>query len=275
MDLKNLYPGINAHLNSQLQNDGNWPEFHTMHISDLFSALKAQLLPLGYTAALEQSLQIRREGFASNPQSDVTVSDPLYRSPMVSQPTSVQHQDLVLPIPELLNTDEQGYFRAVQIYSRADRGDPVVWIELLSPSNKPPHSSYALYRDKRQQVIEAGIVFVEIDYLHQTSPTFSRLPDYTRSEPGAFPYRIVVIDPRPDPEQGFAVARQFEVGAAIPQVDIPLNDNDILPVDMGAIYNTTFERGLYSADLDYSQPPVRFDTYHRVDQERIRRYMVD
>lgn len=275
MNPKNPYPGINAHLNSRLQNDGNWPEFHTMHISDLFSALKAQLLPLGYTAALEQSLQIRRDGFVSNPQSDVTVSDPLYRAPTSSHPLSVQPQDLVFPIPELLELDDQSYFRAVHVYSHSDRGDPVAWIELLSPSNKPPHSSSALYRDKRQQVIEAGIVFVEIDYLHQTSPTFSRLPDYSRSEPGAFPYRIIVIDPRPDPEQGFAIARQFEVGATIPQVEIPLNDGDALPVDVGVIYNTTFERGLYSADLDYSHPPVRFDTYHAVDQERIRRYMVD
>ena len=60
--VKNQYRGINDHLNSKLQSAGGWDSFHTSHISDLTKAMKAGLRPLGYTADIEQSLQIRRYG---------------------------------------------------------------------------------------------------------------------------------------------------------------------------------------------------------------------
>lgn len=47
--LKNQYLGINAHLNNYWQTDDDWSEFHTSYIVHISAALKAQLLPLGYT----------------------------------------------------------------------------------------------------------------------------------------------------------------------------------------------------------------------------------
>jgi hypothetical protein len=58
--LKNQYLGINAHLHSLLQNEGEWNSFHGLHIADLTTTLQAQLLPMGYEANLKRSLQIRR-----------------------------------------------------------------------------------------------------------------------------------------------------------------------------------------------------------------------
>lgn len=56
---KNLYRGINAHLNSLLQNEpGDWEGFHSDHIADLRRLIDAQL-PEGYYARNERSLQIR------------------------------------------------------------------------------------------------------------------------------------------------------------------------------------------------------------------------
>ena len=57
--IKNQYHGVNAHLHSHWQNDGGWDGFHTNHIADLMRLMRIQLMPLGYVAEIEQSLQIR------------------------------------------------------------------------------------------------------------------------------------------------------------------------------------------------------------------------
>src|SRR5262245_33635950 len=73
---RNPYPGINAHLHSYLQDAGAWGGFHVAHLGDLASALKRVLLPLGFTATIQSSLQIRRmDESSSRPQSDVTIYD--------------------------------------------------------------------------------------------------------------------------------------------------------------------------------------------------------
>lgn len=72
--VKNQYVGINAHLHSYWQGDGDWSEFHTSYIVQLSRTLKTQLLPLGYTTGIEQSLQIRRnDRQVQRPTSDVTI----------------------------------------------------------------------------------------------------------------------------------------------------------------------------------------------------------
>ncbi|MBC7815049.1 MAG: hypothetical protein H7175_28080, partial [Burkholderiales bacterium] len=117
--VKNQYAGINAHLNSWLQSEGGWNSFHSNHIADLTRLMRAQLLPIGYSADTEQSLQIRRFGEeARTPKSDITIYD---RQPFRHQPDNiVQPNDthkLVLSLPELLEFDEESgdYHWAVAI----------------------------------------------------------------------------------------------------------------------------------------------------------------
>ncbi len=56
---ENQYRGVNAHLNSILQNTpGEWESFHASHIVDITRALNKRL-PAGYEARVEKSLQIR------------------------------------------------------------------------------------------------------------------------------------------------------------------------------------------------------------------------
>src|SRR5262249_44712225 len=55
---QNLYPGINAHLNSILQNEpGGWQSFHAGHVTHLFETIDANLPP-GYFARSEKTMQI-------------------------------------------------------------------------------------------------------------------------------------------------------------------------------------------------------------------------
>lgn len=75
--IRNQYRGINAHLHSYWQAMGGWSSFHGNHIADLLRALRAALRPMGYTADLESSLQVRRlDQPIDEPESAVTIFDP-------------------------------------------------------------------------------------------------------------------------------------------------------------------------------------------------------
>ncbi len=270
---KNQYQGINAHLNSYLLDVHGWNEFHGNHIAALTSSLKEQLLPLGYTAGAEESLQI---WYSNNPPgrrySDVTIYDP---DPMrVSRPitaSTTNTSELVLELPDVIAHVENYEFRAIAIYefvpTRRDRGKPIAWIELLSPSNKVGSEGMA-YQTKRQMLVEGGMVFVEIDYLHESPPTFDVVPPYP--QPGSYPYRISVFEPRPDYFRGKTRIRQFYVDEPIPVVRIPLSGEDVLEFDFDIPYQRTFEDMLYGLEfVDYVQFPINFDRYSPTDQQRI------
>lgn len=69
---RNQYLGVNAHASSWLQNrEGEWVSFHHDHITDLTRGLNA-ILPEGYEARSEHSLQIRE----ITPRSDAPAGKP-------------------------------------------------------------------------------------------------------------------------------------------------------------------------------------------------------
>jgi hypothetical protein len=273
----NLYQGVNAHLHSLFQAQGGWASFHTLHIAHLLVALKARLLPLGYTAVLEDSLQLRRaDDSTARPQSDITIYDtPPWRS---TADTARSTGALTLPLLDVLdeNPPAEAPYRAVAIYplndKRAER--PVAWLELLSPSNKGSGDDAQRFRLKRHDLIEAQLVWIELDYLHSTPPTFARLPDYTRGAPDAQPYRIIVIDPRPRLSAGRLYLSNFAVDAPIPTVELPLNADTLLSFDFDAPYQRSYSEALYGLELvDYAAPPIQFERYSAADRERIRAVM--
>lgn len=101
---KNQYRGINAHFHSYWQTEGGWDSFHSSHIIYLTSALKAKLLPMGYTAEVEQSLQIRRY---VEPESDVILLDTnperFFQRPSPSMISAQQ----ALAIPDVIDIEEE------------------------------------------------------------------------------------------------------------------------------------------------------------------------
>jgi hypothetical protein len=272
--VKDQYQGINAHLHSLLQAQGGWNAFHTAHIGDLNKTLKAQLSPMGYTTGLEPSVQIRRlDEPIAQPESDVAIYDldPL-RPQQKPIPYSASTHEWVLPVAE--SSLSEKIYSAVGIYELIPEshqaGDLVAWLELLSPSNKGQSEDARLYREKRLNLLRSGVVFVELDYLHESPPTFIRLPRYRPQDEGSYPYRIVVIDPRPDFDLGQAHIHEFDVDAPIPLVTIPLNAGDVLAFDFGIPYQKTYEEMLYGLEwVDYSQLPPNFKRYTPTDQLRI------
>jgi hypothetical protein len=250
--LVNQYLGINAHLHSYWQGVGGWHNFHNRHIGDLAGQLRLQLIPMGYTASMEESLQIRRVGD--------TFSEMLQTEAEIEKP-----------------------YHAIGIYKVNGDQSPklVTWIELLAPTTKGTRVEVELYSTTRRPVLEKGVVLVEIDYLHEIPSTMRAIPDYTRStkerhsEQGATPYRIIVADPRPDLYKGNAHVWCFNVDGIIPAISIPLLDGDVYMIDLGTVYRETFEEMGYGLEfVDYSELPVNFDRYSEEDQARIVSRMV-
>ncbi len=290
--VKNQYVGINAHLHSHWQADGEWHEFHTAYIVYLIANLKRQLRPLGYTAGIESSLQIRRmDQFDSRPASDIGIHDldvvRASRPPtqMTGSGTTSGVYDLVLDLPALVESEaEVAEYRAIAIYevrATKERGEPVAWIEILSPANKPGGRHDVEYREKRDKLFDSALVFVEIDFLHESPPTFNTIPTYYAPkqrpvfDPNAHPYRVIVIDPRPMFTQGKAHLYHFDVEMPIPQIMVPLSADDTVTVDLQSPYNRTLEETLFTSEfVDYTQFPQNFDRYSPADQQRIALRMV-
>src|SRR3954447_8167804 len=137
--VKNQYRGINAHLHSFLQATETWNRLHNAQITHMVEGLRAVLLPLGYVAEMEESLQIRRlDGdFSRSPRADVVIYDPDARR-SIQPAVSVTATRLTVAEAIAEEETEPPYF-AVTLRPLApdlSMGEPVAWINLLSPQNK-------------------------------------------------------------------------------------------------------------------------------------------
>jgi hypothetical protein len=278
---KNQYRGINAHLHSLWQAEEGWADFHGPHITDIYRDMNRKLLPMGYIAHVERSMQIRRwDDMPVRPRSDILIRDTQPergRQPapaVLAEPAHSTVADLLLA-----TEDSEKPWRAIAIYrgERRQADTPVAWLEILSPTNKRPGADRRDYIAKRQNLLDAGVVFVEIDYLHEYPSTFRSLLDYTRPDERdeAHPYHIVMLDPRPDIWTGPAVNNGFNVDDPIPPLTITLLENDQLTIDFDELYQNSFEAGFYGDHyIDYAALPVHFDRYSPADQARIARRML-
>ncbi len=275
MTNENKYPGINAHLNSFLQNEsGGWANFHAEHITHLREAIDRNL-PEGYFARSEKSLQIGAfvpstgQETTTQIRPDVTV----YRSRPPSG-TSSPVAEISTPTDSLtiLETmEDEDTLTGIVIYQAGEGsvlGRPVTRLELLSPANKPQGTYAGQYKVKRLNSLHSGLRLVEVDYLHQTPPVLGILPDYANAPDAAYPYSILVSDPRPTFEQGKTDIYGFGVLDIMPIINIPLAGADVVKLDFGAVYNHTFNSSrFFRMIVHHDENPPAFERYSEEDQQ--------
>lgn len=276
---KNLYPGINIHLNSLLQNEpGGWRSFHSQHITDLARIID-EGLPPGYFTRSEKSLQIGEydPGSGSEGKSQTTPDVTVYRQsrPADRPANTFAEADapvMTIPLSATLEEDEDELTGLI-IYQAGEGGllgRPVTRVELLSPANKQHGSHHEQYMVKRLETLKSGLRLIEIDYLHQTPPLIHKLPDYSQGADNTLPFIILVSDPRPTFEEGITDVYTFGVDDPLPIINVPLAGADVVKVDFGAAYNRTFESSrFFRLVVDYEQEPVQFERYTPADRERI------
>ena len=278
---ENLYPGINAHLNSYLQNEaGGWASFHAGHVTHI-SEILDNTLPDGYFTRSEKSLQItefnpdERQSGQNWLKPDVTV----YQNPQSqsSQSTIAEAIAPVNTIPIIETFPDEDELMSIVIYQAGEGsplGRPITRIELLSPANKPNGSHYGQYTLKRMQTLKSGLRLVEIDYLHQSPPIIPNLADYSKGQDGAYPYTILVSDPRPTLEKGHTAIYGFFVKDPLPIIKIPLAGVDTVTINFGTIYNHTFTSSrFFKMIADYENLPMNFERYHDFDRTFIKNHL--
>jgi hypothetical protein len=124
----------------------------------------------------------------------------------------------------------------------------VTIIEVLSPSNKVRGSrGRASFMGKRRDTIESEVHWVELDLLRSgVRPVSSPLL-------AASDYRALVSragEPRR------AYYWPIGVRQALPVIGIPLRGEDPdLPLDLGAVFRTVYDRAAYDLSLDYHKEP--------------------
>lgn len=269
----NPFAGVNPHLNSAMQTPGTpdaasrFPGYHLALIGETARHLNQQL-PARYIAVVEEALQLRGEDtppLIYRPRPDLAIfgtpSGAGRAAPLTT--ASPTWEAALEEGPELVP------LRAVRVreIENGALGRLVASFEVLSPSNKPDGAHGAQYRDKRAAFIALGIPLIEIDLLHEGRPIIPALPVYP-GEAGAYPFTILVSDPRPD--QRRARAYGAAVDERLPRLALPLFDPDAVEIDFDAIYQRVFLDFRYAMFCDYAREPDRFSTYSAGDQAVIR-----
>jgi hypothetical protein len=271
---ENQYQGMNAHLHSIFQTPpSQWTSFHQNHITDLTYTLNS-ILPVGYRAYSERSLQIRLLDLGDELKHQRRIPDvTIFESGGRDRTASVNVQASASPTWEATLADtfpEMDDVFSVVVYQVEGNDRTVVArLELLAPTNKIGGSYATVYEQNRWEALNSGLPLVEIDYLHESQSPIHNLPDY-HNDPSAYPYHITITDPRLPPDAKSVRSFGFKVDEPMPSLPIPLLGEDSVLIDFNAIYQRTFDGGRWGEDVDYATEPLRMETYREDDQAKIR-----
>ncbi|MEM6526678.1 MAG: DUF4058 family protein [Chloroflexota bacterium] len=225
----NIFPGINPYQHSKLLKRG-WPGFHLEQTVEMTRALRRKLVAMGmkYNASIHHGLQFK------------------------------EIQEIPLPYREMCP--------CIHIHEVDEWQKPLVWIELLTPNNKPPHAAFEEYAQARRD-LPAEIVFVEIDYIH-SQPTTLGAPAYADGGEDARPYHVHILDRQCSIEE-FHLHYESDVMEPLPTIPVPLPGNESVYLDLNLTYNRGFEEMFNWHFLDYADAADELLGYHAADVEAI------
>ncbi|PJF30151.1 MAG: hypothetical protein CUN52_04710 [Phototrophicales bacterium] len=265
MDFQNPFAGINPLLHEILLTQDRWQEFHQVFLTQCLMILRQKLADTHYTVSLEQTVKIQSmyENMARY-RPDWLIK--IKKSDLPIPASSPNRATATLAIVDIMDLDDPEPEPLSLVIRKSEDDLPVAWIELLSPSNKLPFDGYYQYRLKRQVIVEAGIVFIELDFIHNQSPTFRYL-DYSKGEIDAYPFHIAVLIPNPGIETGVAHVEHFHLMQKIPTLRIPLLGDDTVALNLNDVYQDIYARGAYAKEIARKMPLLI--TYHPADREKI------
>jgi hypothetical protein len=237
------FPGIDPYLEAQ----GCWEGYHHHLITYCCDSLN-ELLPEGYVATIGAHLRLveltPREAKEILP--DVAILGEK-RRPVRSGARAKRSggtltlEPVTLPLPRASREVRDVWIEIL----RPPKRKPIAVMEVLSPTNKTG-DGLAEYRLKRRKTIRQKVHLVEFDFLlgGQRLPMGQPLPrgDY---------YALVArAERRPDCE-----VYTWTIRDPLPRIPIPLVAPDLdIVLDLGPIFATAYEKGLYPRLIDYAEP---------------------
>jgi hypothetical protein len=235
------FPGMDPYL----EDPGYWSDFTAGFLTNLRDFINDRL-PDHYEARIDEKVNL----IETSPdrirliEPDLALSQSRPSTPGALAAAGVATLEPVT-IPHLL-VEEETHVRWIEILHRPERS-LVAAIELLSPANKEAPGLHR-YREKRFALLMQEVHLVEIDLL-----LCGRRLTLRKPLPPADYYALVSRgDRRPDCEVYSWTLRQ-----PLPTIPLPLKAPDPdLPLDLGAVFSTTYDKGRYARSLSYGAPPV-------------------
>ncbi|HSI36131.1 MAG: DUF4058 family protein [Phycisphaerae bacterium] len=237
------FPGVDPFIEGQ----GVWHDFHQTFVITWREFLMRRLPPQ-YVARVEEHVYVNRAEAESAGRVTTRIPDVLIEASGVARGEADAEDDgpVVTLVPTVMRhvVDDplrEGY---IEIKRRADDGVVGV-LELLSPVNKTG-AGRDEYLVKRGELLARRVHLVELDLLLR-GPRFpfeGRFPD------GHYHAMVSRGDRRPDCE-----IYSWKLPDRLPVIPVPLGPDDPdLPVDLHAVFETTFDRGVYDRLVRYDRP---------------------
>ncbi len=244
------FPGMDPYLESP----SLWPDVHHELISEIRAALHPKLRPR-YVGRIDVRVF---DSDDDDPGRQALVPDlRVERSPGrkgAKKPKSEAVPAVTEPliVATLMDEEvEEAFLKIVHVESE----ELVTLIEVLSPTNKIRGSrGRKSFMEQRREIVNTDVHWVEIDLLRAGVPSVTD-PPLPVSD-----YRILVS--RGDQRTR---TRCWPVGVRqpLPVIAIPLRGKDAeVPLDLGAVFRTTYDRAAYDVSVDYRkepQPPLEAD----------------
>jgi hypothetical protein len=157
-----------------------------------------------------------------------------------------------LIVPTLMDAEiEEAFLKIIHVESEA----LVTLIEVLRPTNKIRGSrGRASFMAKRHEIMNTDVHWVEMDLLRDGVPSVT--------DPPLRPCDYRVLVSRAD-QRTRTRFWPISVRQALPVIRIPLRGKEPeVPLDLGAVFRTAYDRAAYDASVDYRkepQPPLGGD----------------
>lgn len=153
-------------------------------------------------------------------------------------------EPLIIHVPQF-----ETIHRHIEIIDVSSGNRVVTVIEFLSPTNKRPGDGRAKYLQKRDECLQGGVNFVEIDLTREGTRDLIARPWQVPPSHQTIYQGCVFRASRPDDRELYAMP----LWNPLPTIKVPLRatDDDVL-LRLQSLIDDVYERGRY--EFDYTQP---------------------